>query len=157
MWTYKSCDPSKAWGVVNYAGNENDLPKLRTDPFDAVLSKLSNNVTLGHYSDNDALSEVIEDHSVPVTDKPFIKSISQKTVRPGEDFWIKGTNFGRSQGTSTVMFEDVSLPIISWADTALHVSMPKIERRHWGVVSIRTGNSQKSNELVLHITQPLQL
>jgi len=154
LWTFKSRYSSPGWGLFNHQRPSADLPRFRTDSFQSLSSKLSSYATLGYYSLNGTLAELIKDYSLPPTNKPFIKSISPETVPPGGDFWIKGTHFGKSHGTGRVMLGDLSLPVISWSDTALHVSVPENEARCFGLVSIQTGKTN-SNEVVLHVIQPL--
>lgn len=153
LWTFKSRYSSPGWGLFNHQRPAADLPRLRTDSFQSLLSKLPSYATLGYYSLNGTLAKLIKDYSVPPTNNPFVKSISPESVPPGGNFWIKGVNFGKSQGTSQVMLEGLPLSAISWSDTTLHVSVPKNESRCFGLVSIRIGEID-SNETVLHVIQP---
>jgi len=150
LWTYKSYPSPYEWGLLNYSGPKGDLPEFKTDSFDSLLSKLSNYATLDHYLSNDTLVELIKNYSIPSTSKPFIKNVSPETIQPGHDLWIKGMNFGESQQDNEVMFERVPLPIISWSNTAIHVSIPETERRPFGMVLVKTDKID-SNEIVLHL------
>ncbi len=55
---------------------------------------------------------------------PSITSLSINAGTVGATITINGTNFGSTQGTSTVTFNGVQAPINSWSNTAISVIVP---------------------------------
>ncbi len=60
--------------------------------------------------------------TVPPT--PTINSLSPSSGQIGASVTITGTNFGTTQGTSTVTFNGVSATASNWSSTSLTVSVP---------------------------------
>lgn len=61
---------------------------------------------------------------------PTITSISPKFVKSGDTISIVGTNFGASQGTSTITISGVALAAtVSWAATAISGTCPTISTK----------------------------
>ena len=68
IWNYKAHDPNSNWGLYNHTGYDELLPKFRAvqadgstgDSFDDLARKLAKYDTLGHYSPNHALIEVVQ-------------------------------------------------------------------------------------------------
>jgi hypothetical protein len=59
-----------------------------------------------------------------------IESVSPSTIVPGDTVVVHGTGFGTAQGTSIVTLNGAILPVVSWSDDSIDVSI-------W--VSARTG------------------
>lgn len=151
LWTYKARGPSAEWGLFHAPGNIPDLPKFKTDSFAVLSEKLSAYSTLDHYKLNIALAELIKKNASLSNSGLFISNISPETIRPGDDFWIKGMNFGEAQKAGKVLFGDLSLPIISWSDTAIRASVPKNQRARVIAISVQR-DKKRSNARVLRLT-----
>ncbi|MEM9829595.1 MAG: beta-propeller fold lactonase family protein [Bacteroidota bacterium] len=57
---------------------------------------------------------------------PEIESISADQGFPGEEFTLRGTDFGDTQGNSTVTFDQEKADASFWSDTAVTVTVPQI-------------------------------
>src|SRR5271165_1307953 len=57
---------------------------------------------------------------------PTISTVSPNKAFPGAEVTITGTNFGASQGTSTVKFGATAAKVRSWAATSILVQVPRI-------------------------------
>src|SRR4030067_74037 len=55
---------------------------------------------------------------------PSISSLSPTYGPVGTSVTITGTNFGATQGTSTVQFNGVSVTPTSWSNTSISVTVP---------------------------------
>ena len=68
LWNYKAHDPNSNWGLYTHTGYNELLPKFRAvqadgspgDSFDDLARKLTKYDTLGHFSPNHALIEVVQ-------------------------------------------------------------------------------------------------
>jgi hypothetical protein len=56
--------------------------------------------------------------------QPLITSISPTTVRPGTQVTMNGAGFGATQGSSTVTFNGITTPVVSWSDTQIVATVP---------------------------------
>jgi hypothetical protein len=59
-----------------------------------------------------------------VTSSPEISSVSANYGAPYASITLAGTNFGASQGASTVTFNRVAATVNTWSNTAISVSVP---------------------------------
>ena len=57
--------------------------------------------------------------------KPVVKSVAPKMGFPGTGFKITGTDFGESQGKSTVHLGAKTVTVSSWSATNIRASVPK--------------------------------
>jgi hypothetical protein len=55
---------------------------------------------------------------------PVITNVSPTTGTYGDPVTITGSNFGSSQGSSTVTFDGVTAPVFLWSDTSIQVTVP---------------------------------
>lgn len=62
--------------------------------------------------------------SFTVVSAPSITSLSVTSGGVGSAVTITGTNFGSTQGTSTVQFNGTSASVSSWSATSIHVTVP---------------------------------
>jgi hypothetical protein len=58
---------------------------------------------------------------------PSISSVSPTTGNPGSAVTITGTNFGSSQGTSTVSFGGTAATVTGWSATSITATVPSLE------------------------------
>jgi TIR domain/IPT/TIG domain len=81
---------------------------------------------------------------------PAIASISPPTAPPGASVTINGTNFGASQGTSTVKFGSTAAAVKSWTATSINVQVPHIAAGPSTVVaSVAGADSAPANFTVI--------
>ncbi|HEV7715969.1 MAG TPA: IPT/TIG domain-containing protein, partial [Steroidobacteraceae bacterium] len=87
---------------------------------------------------------------------PAITTLSPTTGAAGSAVTITGTNFGNSQGASTVRFGTTNATITSWSNTQLVVTVPAIPAGVVQVNVIVNGNniSNSVNFTVSTVTQP---
>lgn len=69
-------------------------------------------------------AEVTIDLSVTTTSAPTITSLSPTSGIVGTAVTIAGTNFGASQGTSTVRFNGTVATVTSWSASAIVAKVP---------------------------------
>jgi len=62
--------------------------------------------------------------SFTVASAPSITSLSPTSGAAGVSVTITGTNFGSTQGTSTVKFNGTSASVTSWSATSIHANVP---------------------------------
>lgn len=67
----------------------------------------------------------IASNSVPFTVSPEIAGVSWPQGPVGVGLNINGTNFGSSQGTSTVKIGTTVLTVVSWSSTQIRVQVPQ--------------------------------
>ncbi len=80
----------------------------------------------------------------PTTSDPTINSIEPTQVIAGDEMLIKGKNFGATQGTSKVHFDNIIADTyLSWSDTEIKVIVPAITSS--GKLKVVTEN-KSSNE-----------
>jgi YD repeat-containing protein len=100
-------------------------------------------VTVGGNSSNSSLFTVIQ--------PPAISGLSMSSGVVGTSVTISGSNFGASQGTSTVSFNGTSATPTSWSDTSIVVPVPS-GATTGNVVMTVGGNS--SNGSLFTVIQP---
>ena len=100
-------------------------------------------VTVGGQASNGVSFTVI----VPA---PSITSLTPNTGAVGTAVTISGTNFGATQGTSTVTFNGVTATATSWSATSIGVTVPSGATTGNVVV---TAGGQASNSLTFTVTQ----
>jgi hypothetical protein len=93
--------------------------------------------------------EVIFD--VPVARPPTLTSLSQASGPVGMPVTISGTNFGATQGTSTVTFNGTAATPTSWNGTSINVPVPGAATT--GPVIVTVGG-MASNGLSFTVTVP---
>jgi RHS repeat-associated protein len=84
-----------------------------------------------------------------VAPPPSISSMSRASGPSGTSVALEGVNFGATQGASTVSLSGVAVPVNSWSDTGIVVSVPN------GVPSgpfIVTANAQTASSAVFTVT-----
>jgi IPT/TIG domain len=74
-----------------------------------------------------------------VTPPPAITSLNPTSGMAGTPVTITGTNFGATQGTSTVAFNGAGATPTSWSDTSVNVSVPAAAATTGVVVVTRSG------------------
>jgi len=81
---------------------------------------------------------------------PAITSISPPSGSPGAFITINGTNFGASQGTSTLKFGSTATAVRSWTATSINVQVPHIAAGPSTVVaSVAGADSAPANFTVI--------
>jgi hypothetical protein len=73
-----------------------------------------------------------------------IESVSPSTIVPGDTVVVHGTGFGTAQGTSIVTLNGAILPVVSWSDDSIEVSIMSSSRT--GPLSVTVENLA-SNEM----------
>lgn len=88
---------------------------------------------------------------------PVITGLSDTTGSVGSLIVISGSGFGASQGNSVAMLNGTSLPVSSWSDTAITVTIPTGATTGPLVVSVAP-NMNDSNPVEFEVTaQPLPI
>lgn len=72
---------------------------------------------------------------------PSISSLSPSSGPVGQAVTIAGTNFGASQGTSTIAFNGVAASVTSWSDTSIGVTVPSLATTGPVIVTTSAGAS----------------
>lgn len=80
----------------------------------------------------------------PPPPPPAISSLSASSGSVGDSITITGTNFGSSQGSSTVAFTGVAATVSFWSDTSITATVPADARS--GTVAV-TVAGQSSNDV----------
>src|SRR5207248_11219547 len=97
-------------------------------------------VTVGGHASNGVAFTVIP--------PPSISSLSPTSGAVGTSVTITGTNFGASQGTSTVTFNGTSATPTSWSATSIAVPVPSGATTGNVVVTV---NGQASNGMTFNV------
>lgn len=88
---------------------------------------------------------------------PVITSLSDTTGSVGSLIVISGSGFGPSQGNSVAMLNGISIPVSSWSDTAIVVTIPAGATSGPMVVSVAP-SMDDSNPVEFEVTtQPLPI
>ena len=85
------------------------------------------------------------------TPAPMITSLSPTSGVAGAAVTITGTNFGATQGTSTVKFDGTTATVTSWSNTSIAVTVPSGAATGNVVVTVGT---QASNGVTFTVTTP---
>jgi RHS repeat-associated protein len=108
--------------------------------------------------DNSALATATFDNvsiSTTSTPGPNIISVSATTGSTGSPVTISGSGFGASQGSSEVMLSGSPVPVVSWSDTAISITIPSGATSGPLTVSVAPSMND-SNSITFTITsQPL--
>lgn len=90
-----------------------------------------------------------------VTPMPAINTLSPTSGAVGASVTIAGSNFGTTQGTSTVRFGSTNATVSSWSNTSIVAAVPSIAAGATTVTVTVAGNvSNASNFTVTTVTQP---
>ncbi|HLJ29310.1 MAG TPA: IPT/TIG domain-containing protein [Candidatus Angelobacter sp.] len=81
--------------------------------------------------------------------KPAIAGVSPSSATAGASVTITGTNFGATQGTSTVTFNGLAATVTSWSNTSIGVTVPV--GAHTGNVEVDV-NGFASNDVTFTVT-----
>lgn len=71
--------------------------------------------------------------------KPVVKSVAPKEGFPGTGFKVTGTDFGESQGKSTVHLGSKTVTASSWSTTKISASVPKDLAAGSYSITVKTG------------------
>ena len=85
------------------------------------------------------------------TSAPMITSLNPTSGGAGAAVTITGTNFGATQGTSTVEFDGTTAAVTSWSNTSIAVTVPSGAATGNVVVTVGT---QASNGITFTVTTP---
>ena len=85
------------------------------------------------------------------TSAPMITSLNPTSGVAGAAVTITGTNFGATQGTSTVKFDGTTAAVTSWSNTSIAVTVPSGAATGNVVVTVGT---QASNGITFTVTTP---
>ena len=85
------------------------------------------------------------------TPAPVITSLNPTSGLAGAAVTITGTNFGTTQGTSTVKFDGTTAAVTSWSNTSIAVTVPSGAATGNVVVTVGT---QASNGVSFTVTTP---
>jgi hypothetical protein len=77
---------------------------------------------------------------------PIISSLSPISGPSGTQVTINGSNFGSSQGSSTVTFGTNTAPIVSWSDTAISAQVPSLAPFGFLQVTVTTSLESSNSE-----------
>ena len=86
-----------------------------------------------------------------VTSGPSLSSVSPTTVKPGDQLTLTGSNFGRTRGSSYVLFTPNVWPTtnsdyVSWSDTRIVVKVPA--RAQSGDVKVVVGSQSSGTRRI---------
>ena len=93
----------------------------------------------------------------PVNASPNITSLSPAAGPVGTSVTINGSNFGGTQGTSTVSFGGVNVTPTSWTSTAIGVTVPAGLSLGSASVSVTVPGSGTSNSATFTVVAPLAI
>jgi RHS repeat-associated protein len=77
---------------------------------------------------------------------PVITALSSTTGMIGSQLVITGSNFGASQGSSTVMLNDTAMPTVAWANSSITVTIPAGAVS--GLIAVAIGPGMNSSNAV---------
>ena len=93
--------------------------------------------------------------STPSAPAPVITSLSDTTGPVGTPVLIVGSGFGASQGGSVVMLSGVSLPVSSWSDTSITVTIPSGATSGELLVSVAPSMNDSNGWIFTVTSQPV--
>ncbi|MDT8067454.1 MAG: IPT/TIG domain-containing protein [Terriglobia bacterium] len=85
---------------------------------------------------------------------PNISTVSPTMARVNDGVLITGTNFGATQGSSTVTFNGTSAPITDWEDTSITVGVPSGATTGNIVITVNGQNSNGISFTVMSDSAP---
>ncbi|MFA6378791.1 MAG: IPT/TIG domain-containing protein, partial [Candidatus Omnitrophota bacterium] len=110
-----------------------------------------------YHAANATLTDLIDRYLVPPVVTPFVKRVTPESVLPtATDFYVQGKNFGATQGTSTVLFNGLAIPVVAWSNDLVHAYVPSSVTSFYGTLAIQT-NQGTTNQKLLHVIQPPQV
>lgn len=83
---------------------------------------------------------------------PFLDSVSPSREKPGEKVYLKGKDFGKTQGKGAVTFDgDKTAFIISWSDTTINCVIPDGLEKGQSKIAVKNNEGKDSNTIIMNI------
>jgi aryl-phospho-beta-D-glucosidase BglC (GH1 family) len=160
VWTHKTYPTPSNWGFFNHAFYGVALPQFRDpggDSYQVISDKFKRYATTDYHSRNVSIENIFDRYLLQPGTMPFVKrSTPESVLVNATDFYLKGKNFGATQGSSVVLFNGSAIPVVGWADDLVHVYVPSSVTSLYGSLAIQTAQGT-SNQKLLHVIQPPQV
>ncbi|MFA6379476.1 MAG: cellulase family glycosylhydrolase, partial [Candidatus Omnitrophota bacterium] len=135
-WTHKTYPTPSNWGFFNHVNYAMALPKFRDpggDSFATLVTKFKRYATGDYHAANATLTDLMDRYLVPPVVTPFVKRVTPESVLlTATDFYVQGKNFGATQGTSTVLFNGLAIPVVAWSNDLVHAYVPSSVTSFYG-------------------------
>ena len=101
-------------------------------------------------ANNTGNSITVLKNTIPLVSVPSISSFSTSSGIAGSSVTIYGSNFGATQGSSTVKFGSTTATVTSWSDLQLVVTVPSVSNGSYTIyVTTSTGTASSSSQFTV--------
>jgi len=109
-----------------------------------------------HTSTSSLATATFDNVSVTVGTTPFVSGVSPDLGGFGTSVTISGSNFGASQGTSTVSFNGVqAASVTNWSATQIVATVPNTAPSGPGPVKVTVNSAQSNTNVYFNVISPL--